>query len=160
MKLLIAAIGRLKAGPERELVERYQTRFGGLSRSLHFEKPQILEFAESSQRRAEDRIVDEAKQLIAALPAGAFVIALDERASHLSSPDFARILARERDSGRAQLVFVIGGPDGISADLRARADLLLGFGAMTIPHQLVRALLLEQLYRAATLLSGHPYHRV
>lgn len=153
------AIGRLKAGPERELFERYELRFGGLARGIGLEKPQLLELPESLARRAQDRMVEEAKNLLVSLPQGSFTIALDERGKTMGSPEFAKLFMHERDAGRAQLSLLIGGPDGLSEEIRGRADLCLSFGTLTLPHQLVRVLLMEQLYRAATILTGHPYHR-
>ena len=104
-------------------------------------------------------MAEEAGRLIAALPAGGMVVALDERGKSLTSPDFAGHVGRARDAGRGAFAFVIGGPDGLAGEVRARADLVLSFGALTWPHQLVRVLLAEQLYRAMTILAGHPYHR-
>ena len=102
----------------------------------------------------------EAALLSRQIPDGAAVIALDERGRLLSSPDFAAALARFRDDGRSDAVFLIGGADGLDPSLRDRADLMLSFGAMVWPHMLARVMLAEQLYRAATILAGSPYHRV
>ncbi|MCL4152482.1 UNVERIFIED_CONTAM: hypothetical protein GTU68_004712 [Idotea baltica] len=101
----------------------------------------------------------EAALLEKALPIGAAVIALDERGKVKTSPDFADDLARYRDDGRSDLAFIIGGADGIDPQLRARCDASLSFGKMVWPHMLVRAMLTEQLYRAASILAGAPYHR-
>ena len=159
VRLTILAIGRLKAGPERLLAERYAARFAALARGLGLDGPHSAECAESPSRRPEDRMADEAKAILAALPPAAYALALDERGKSISSPDFADLLARQRESGRTHMYFLIGGADGLAETVRGRADLLLSFGAMTLPHQLIRVLLLEQLYRAATILQGHPYHR-
>jgi 23S rRNA (pseudouridine1915-N3)-methyltransferase len=101
----------------------------------------------------------EADLLARAIPAGALIAALDERGAVLSSPEFAAQLAKWRDGGRQDVAFVIGGADGIDPALRARADFSLSFGRMVWPHMLVRVMLAEQLYRAATILGGGPYHR-
>jgi 23S rRNA (pseudouridine1915-N3)-methyltransferase len=94
------------------------------------------------------------------IPQGALLAVLDERGKMLSSPDFADMLAGWRDAGRSDLALVIGGADGIAPELRARADFALSFGQMVWPHMLVRVMLSEQLYRAASILAGSPYHRV
>ena len=160
MRLTILTVGRLKAGPERELCARYQTRFGQLAKSVGLEKLQLVEFAESPARRSEDRMAEEGKAMLAAIPEAGFVLALDERGGALSSPDFAKRIEIERDKGRNVLIAIIGGADGLDRSIRKRADMVISFGAMTMPHQLVRVALFEQFYRAATILSGHPYHRV
>ncbi len=159
MRLVIAAVGRLKAGPERELVARYVERAGQLGRSLGLDAPEILELEESRARRPEDRKRDEAERLRAALDARFSICALDERGKTVSSEAFAADVGRRRDDGAAGLAFVIGGADGFSAEFLAAADMRLAFGAMTWPHQIVRILLAEQIYRAATILARHPYHR-
>lgn len=159
MRLVIAAVGRLKAGPERELVARYVERAGQLGRSLGLDAPEIIELEESRARRPEDRKRDEAERLRAALDARFSICALDERGTTVSSEAFAADVRRRRDDGAAGLAFVIGGADGFSAEFLAAADMRLAFGAMTWPHQIVRILLAEQIYRAATILAGHPYHR-
>jgi 23S rRNA (pseudouridine1915-N3)-methyltransferase len=116
-----------------------------------------------SEHEVEDRkgggMAAEAELLGRAIPAGAVLVTLDERGKVMSSPDFAGLLARWRDGGRQDVAFVIGGADGIDPALRARSDFALSFGAMVWPHLLVRVMLAEQLYRAATILAGGPYHR-
>jgi 23S rRNA (pseudouridine1915-N3)-methyltransferase len=160
LQITLATIGKLKSGPERELCQRYLERFTQLSRALNFEPPRVLESVESQLRRCEERQAEEAKFFSQCFDEKTFVIAFDERGKHLTSPDFSNLIAKERDNGRADLAIFIGGPDGFDASIRSRANLVLSFGAMTIPHQLVRVLLMEQLYRAATIMSNHPYHRV
>ena len=160
MRIDIVAVGRLKQGPERELVARYAERLTASGRSLGLSGPQVIEIAESQARSVNERMAQEAQAIMAALPIDALVVALDERGPTMASDAFAGRIGRWRDEGRRSLAFVVGGPDGLSQQLRDRAGELLSFGRMTMPHQLVRVLLLEQLYRAATILSGHPYHRV
>ncbi len=160
MRLTIASVGRLKAGPERTLCERYQTRFAALARSIGVDAPRMIEFVESPLRRVEERQQDEMKSFASCFDAQTFVIILDERGKNLTSPEFAKVIELERERGRGHLAVLIGGPDGFDPELRARASLVLSFGAMTIPHQLVKVLLMEQLYRATTILNNHPYHRV
>lgn len=159
MRLVVIAVGRLKQGPERDLVERYFERAGVLARKLGFRGIEIHEIAESRARDAATRIAEEGAAIAAAIGEKAVIVALDERGKHLDSATFARHLGEWRDSGAALCAFVIGGADGLSPDLRRKAKLSIAFGAQTWPHQLVRVLLLEQIYRAATILSGHPYHR-
>ncbi|MCB1502608.1 MAG: 23S rRNA (pseudouridine(1915)-N(3))-methyltransferase RlmH [Bauldia sp.] len=158
MKVTILAIGRLKAGPERELLERYLDRAtrAGRSLSLTFD---VRELPESAARSAAVRKDEEAAAILAALPPGAAVVVLDERGRTLDSRSFADRIAAWRDGGARDVAVAIGGADGLGAAMLDRADLRLAFGAMTWPHQIVRILLAEQLYRAVTILSGHPYHR-
>jgi 23S rRNA (pseudouridine1915-N3)-methyltransferase len=160
VKLDVIAVGRLKAGPERELVLRYTERLKGMGRALALDGPRLVELAESQARRDVDRKADEAAQILAQIPEGHRLVAFDEGGTSLDSAGFARILGEWRDSGVPGVSFVIGGADGLGYGVRAKAAQTLSFGRMTMPHQIVRALVLEQLYRAATILSGHPYHRI
>jgi 23S rRNA (pseudouridine1915-N3)-methyltransferase len=159
MRLMVIAVGRLKDGPERELAERYAKRFDDLGRRIGLRGPEIHEIPESKTRDAPSRIVAEATAIAALIPDKAIVVALDEHGKVLDSLAFSGELRRHRDAAVPALAFLIGGADGLSPDLRRRAALNVAFGAATWPHQLVRVMLLEQLYRAATILSGHPYHR-
>lgn len=156
MRLHLCAVGRLRAGPERDLVDDYLQRLDRTGRPLGL--------GPATEHEAEDRkgggIAAEGLLLARAIPDGAALCVLDERGKTLSSPEFAQALAGWRDSGRQDAAFVIGGADGVDPALRARADLTLSFGRMVWPHMLVRAMLAEQLYRAATILAGSPYHRV
>jgi 23S rRNA (pseudouridine1915-N3)-methyltransferase len=159
MRLLIAAVGRLKAGPERELLARYLERANASGKSLSLSPVDVIEIPESHAQTAAKRKSDEAKALLAALPESAKIIALDERGKSVSSDDFAKRLARLRDDGAHGVAFMIGGADGLDETVRKKAELSIAFGSMTFPHQIVRILLTEQIYRAMTILSGHPYHR-
>ena len=159
MRLVVAAIGRLKNGPERELAERYCKRTAQLGRRIGFRDTEIVEIRESRSPDIGKRKLEESIALANVIPDRAAVIILDERGENLDSANLAALLGRWRDDGRPAAVFVIGGDDGLADSLRDRATLRLAFGATTWPHQLVRIMLLEQLYRAATILSGHPYHR-
>lgn len=159
MRLLVIAVGRLKSGPERDLVERYRERFSGLARKLGFRGLEMHEVPESRARDAAGRMAEEAAAISALIPGDAVTIALDERGKAIDSLSFARQLGRWRDESIANVVFVIGGADGLSPELRRTIKTALGFGTMTWPHQLVRIMLMEQIYRAATILAGHPYHR-
>ena len=159
MRLALIAVGRLKTGPERELCARYFDRLGPVARGAGFSSFDALEVSESKARRPLDRKAEEAAALRALLPGGAFVVALDERGRSFSSETFAIRLAQERDHGRGSFALVIGGPDGLSEELMGEASLKIAFGAMTWPHQFARFMAAEQLYRAVTILTGHPYHR-
>jgi 23S rRNA (pseudouridine1915-N3)-methyltransferase len=159
MRLLVISIGRLKRGPERELAERYRERFDDIGRKLGFRGLEIHEIPESRARDAATRIAEEATAITAAIPEKSVLVALDERGDNIDSTAFARHLGRWRDESVANTIFVIGGADGLSPDLRRKAKLRIGFGSATWPHQMVRVMLLEQIYRAATILAGHPYHR-
>jgi 23S rRNA (pseudouridine1915-N3)-methyltransferase len=159
MRIAVHAVGRMKSGPDKELAERYFDRFSKSGPALGLEFSGVTEIAESRAQTARERRRDEAQRLQAQLGAGISLILLDERGKNLSSEEFARKIGSMRDDGRRGLVIAIGGADGHEASLREQAALVLSFGAMTWPHQLVRIMLAEQLYRAATILSGHPYHR-
>ncbi|WP_316173387.1 MULTISPECIES: 23S rRNA (pseudouridine(1915)-N(3))-methyltransferase RlmH [unclassified Bradyrhizobium] len=159
MRLIVVAIGRLKQGPERELAERYRERFDDIGRKLGFRGLDIHEIPESRGRDAATRMTEEASAISAAIPDKSVLVCLDERGRNVDSTTFAGYLGRWRDEGIPAAVFAIGGADGLSPDLRRRAKLGVAFGAATWPHQIVRVLLLEQIYRTATILAGHPYHR-
>ncbi len=159
MLITLAAVGRLKAGPERLLVDRYLERAGQTGRALGLTVA-VRELPESRAGRADERMAQEAAALLSLLPEGARLIALDERGETMGSEIFAARIGTWRDAGLRDLVFAIGGADGHGEALRQRADQKLAFGAMTWPHQIVRLLLAEQVYRATTILTGHPYHRV
>lgn len=158
MRLSLLAVGRLKSGPERELVERYRQRIEGMGRALGMAGLDIVELPESRARREDDRRAEEAAALLDKAGSSVLVI-FDERGKSPSSEAFADRIRQWRDEGRAGLACVIGGPDGLDPRIRQRADLVVSFGALTMPHQIVRALVAEQLYRALTIISGHPYHR-
>jgi 23S rRNA (pseudouridine1915-N3)-methyltransferase len=159
MRLIVAAVGRLKRGPERDLAERYGERAAKAGRAIGIRGVTISEIDESRARRTADRIADEAAALKKFIPPQAAVVALDERGETLTSEALAQRIGRWRDQGRPDLVILIGGPDGLAPELLGKADLRLAFGHMTWPHQLVRIMAFEQLYRAIAILSGHPYHR-
>lgn len=159
MRVTIAAVGRMKAGPERALLERYLDRTGKAGRAIGLGPVDMSEIAEGRGETAELRRSAEAAALAPVVADVDRLIALDERGSSLSSTDFAGRIGAWRDAGSRRLGIVIGGAEGLDPVLRDRADLVLAFGAMTWPHQLARLMLAEQLYRAATILAGHPYHR-
>jgi 23S rRNA (pseudouridine1915-N3)-methyltransferase len=154
----ILAVGRLKAGPEQVLYDRYAERITAAGKAVGLTLT-LREFAESRAASAAARIVEETAQLVAAVPAGAKLIVLDSTGKSLASAALAERLGRWRDDGARDLAIIIGGPDGLGRPLLDRADLVLAFGAATWPHQLVRIMLGEQLYRTVTILAGHPYHR-
>ncbi|MFK7744954.1 MAG: 23S rRNA (pseudouridine(1915)-N(3))-methyltransferase RlmH [Roseobacter sp.] len=155
MRVHILAVGRLRAGPEKDLIDDYLKRFDRTGRSLGLGPARVIEVDD----RKGSGMTGEAEALRRALPKGAVLAVLDERGRVESSPDFAQRLAGWRDQGRGDLAFVIGGADGIEPALRAEADFALSFGKMVWPHMLVRVMLTEQLYRAASILAGAPYHR-
>ena len=159
MRLMVIAVGRLKDGPERELADRYARRFDDLGRRIGLRGVELHEIPESKARDAASRIAAEATAIAALIPDKATVVALDEHGKTLDSVAFSTALRRWHEAAVPAAAFLIGGADGLSPELRRRASLSLAFGAATWPHQLVRVMLLEQLYRAATILSGHPYHR-
>ena len=156
MRVSICAVGRLRAGPEHELIADYLQRFDRSGRALGLGPAKVLEVEDKKG----GGIGAEAELLARTIPAGALLVVLDERGRVQSSPEFAAELAGWRDAGRQDLAFVIGGADGVAPALRDRADAALSFGRMVWPHMLVRVMLAEQLYRAASILAGAPYHRV
>jgi len=155
MRLHLCAVGRMRAGPERALIDDYVARFDRTGRALGL--------GPMTEHEVEDKrgggMAAEAELLGRAVPAGALLAVLDERGRSLTSRAFAAQLARWRDEGRQDVAFAIGGADGIDPALRDRAGFALSFGAMVWPHLLVRVMLAEQIYRAATILAGGPYHR-
>lgn len=155
MRVQLCVVGRLRAGPERALVEDYLERFDKAGRGLGLGPVELREIED----RKGGGMTAEAALLERAVAKGAVVCALDERGKAISSPDFATRLAAWRDEGRGDVAFLIGGADGLAPGLVARADARLSLGAMVWPHMLARVMLAEQLYRAATILAGGPYHR-
>jgi 23S rRNA (pseudouridine1915-N3)-methyltransferase len=159
MRIVIIAIGRLKQGPERELAETYRKRVQAIGRGLGMREIEIVEIRESRAADAERRRVEESIAIANVIPERAIIVILDERGKSLDSAALAAALREWRVEDRPAVYFVIGGADGLTASLRERATFRLAFGAATWPHQLVRIMLLEQLYRASSILAGHPYHR-
>jgi 23S rRNA (pseudouridine1915-N3)-methyltransferase len=159
MRILIAAVGRLKQGPERDLAERYRKRAADFGRKVGLQAFDIVEIKESRADNLERRMLEESIAIANVVPDRAITAVLDERGSTMNSASFAGSLQNWRAQDRPAVTFIIGGADGLAPSLRDRADLALAFGAFTWPHQLVRIMLLEQLYRAVTILGGHPYHR-
>jgi 23S rRNA (pseudouridine1915-N3)-methyltransferase len=159
MRIVISAVGRLKVGPERELTERYVERADKAGRAIGFTEVGCREIMESRAREILQRKDEEARGLIADLPPGALIIALDEHGDSPTSERFATLLGDARDRGTPAAFLMIGGPDGHGSELLSRAGHRISFGRLTLPHQIVRILAAEQVYRAVTILSGHPYHR-
>ena len=159
MRVTVLAVGRLKKGPETELAQRYLKRAEQAGRQIGLRGVEVIEIRESRASDAGKRMIEESIALANVMPDGAVTIMLDERGDNLGSADFADQFRKWRDAGIPAAVFIIGGPDGLSPSLRDKAKLKLGFGAATWPHQMVRIMLLEQIYLAITILSGHPYHR-
>lgn len=155
MRLHICAVGRLRAGPERALLDDYLKRVDRTGRAIGLGPVTVHEVDD----RKGGGMTAEATLLRRSIPKAARVVAMDERGKKLNSPQLADALAGWRDAGTQDAAFLIGGADGLEPELRARADLLLSFGAMVWPHMLARVMLSEQLYRAASILAGGPYHR-
>lgn len=158
MKVEILAVGRLKEGPERELVNRYLTRARDQGRGLAVTGFDVVEFAESRATRPHDRKIEEAHMIRQRLSDSVFV-ALDAKGQSINSEAMTKKIQVLRDNGSRSLSFVIGGADGLDPDFVKQAQSVIAFGAVTLPHQLARIILAEQLYRSMTLMSGHPYHR-
>jgi 23S rRNA (pseudouridine1915-N3)-methyltransferase len=159
MRLLLIAVGRMRSGPEAGLVARYLERARSAGRAIGVSDVVARELAESAARRADDRKAEEAKAILAQVPAGASLVAFDEAGELLSSRGFAAALAFRRERGEAITACVLGGSDGLAAGVHEAASLVVSLGRLTYPHQLARILVAEQIYRAIMILSGHPYHR-
>lgn len=157
MRLVILAVGRMKSGPERELVARYVTRAEQSGRALGLSGCEVIELRESRASSSDRRKLEEAEAIRARIPESSRILAFDERGRTADSGDFAGLIKTARDAGRTAFACIIGGPDGLDPSLARDA---VAFGRLVMPHQLVRILVAEQLYRATTILAGHPYHRV
>jgi len=159
MRLVMVCVGKLKAGPERLMFDRYFKRLVAGARSAGLAGVDLREIGESRSRRLDDRRAQEAAAILAAAPRGGALVLLDEHGPSATSEDWAADIGRQRDASRPAYAVAIGGPDGLDPSLRAAANRVLSFGQMTWPHQLVRVMAAEQLYRVMTILAGHPYHR-
>lgn len=146
----IIAVGKLKKGPLAELAEDYLKRITW---------PLEMHEVESTYREAANQQADEERKILEKIRPHAFVVVLDERGNGLKSLDFARTLERLQNDGEERIQFIIGGAEGLTESVRAKASFLLSFGQQTWPHMMARVMLLEQIYRARQILSGHPYHR-
>ncbi|WP_417316766.1 23S rRNA (pseudouridine(1915)-N(3))-methyltransferase RlmH [Emcibacter sp.] len=151
MQIRIIAVGRLKKGPELDLIETFVKRTPW--------PVSVTEVEEKRPLKGAERMAKEAELLLAAIPDDAWLIALDERGKHMRSTAFAETLGRLQDDGRSCVAFVIGGAEGYGPGIKERANMLLSFGKMTWPHMIVRMMLTEQIYRASSILAGHPYHK-
>ena len=159
MRLALVCVGKLKAGPERLLFDRYLKRLNEGARSAGLAGVDVREIGELRARRPDERRAEEGAAILAAAPKGGALVLLDERGAPATSEEWAADIGRARDGSRPVYAVAIGGPDGFDSSLGAAAHRIVSFGAMTWPHQLVRVMAGEQLYRAMTILAGHPYHR-
>lgn len=160
MRLFIVAVGRLKKGPEQELVKRYADRIKKAGKSVGLSAIETVELVESRASDSNTRKFQEAQEIKSRLPDNTVIWVFDERGKNPRSQEFAKSLEKGLDQGTSNLALVIGGPDGLDKTFREDAHQILSFGAMTLPHQLVRVLVHEQIYRAITIMTNHPYHRV
>lgn len=160
MRIMICAVGRLKRAPEAELCSDYLKRAEKLGRQVGITKADIIEVAEAQDAQPAARKIQEAAALDAKISSGALIVCLDEHGENIDSKEFSNLIKRAADDGTSELVFVLGGPDGLAPELLGRAAKTLCFGRMTWPHRIARVMLLEQIYRAVTLMVNHPYHRV
>ena len=159
MRVLVLAVGRMKKGAEADLAARYLKRALQAGRNIGIRDIEIVEIRESRAQDAERRKLEEAIAIANVVPDKSAIVLLDERGESMSSAHFAEQFGQWRDGGQPAVAFVIGGADGLAESLHSKTKTVLSFGAATWPHQMVRIMLLEQLYRAVTILSGHPYHR-
>lgn len=158
MRIDILAIGRIKDQAEADIIARYQKRFDQTGRACGLGPLAIKDFPESRAAGAAERKADEAERLLTAAGRGSLIV-LEVTGQTMSSDSFARHLQRLADQGTKSCAFLIGGPDGHGAAVLSAAPLKMSLGSLTLPHGLARVILAEQLYRAATILTGHPYHR-
>lgn len=159
MRIAILAAGLARGTPQNALVEEYLTRARGIGRQQGINALVVEEVAISKLREARARIAEEGEKLAGRIPPGAHVISLDARGKGMTSEAFAEMLGAMRDAGARDLVFLIGGPDGLDPGPLVKPGRKLAFGAQTWPHLFVRVMLAEQIYRALTILGNHPYHR-
>jgi 23S rRNA (pseudouridine1915-N3)-methyltransferase len=159
MRLVILAVGHARGTSESALVEDYVGRAHAMGKRLGFSSVSVEEVGVSKLRESRSRLVEEGEHLAARIPAAAHVISLDARGKGMTSESFAEMLGAMRDAGARDLVFLIGGPDGLDPGPAVKPGRSLAFGPQIWPHLLVRAMLAEQIYRAITILGGHPYHR-
>ncbi|MEQ9519575.1 MAG: 23S rRNA (pseudouridine(1915)-N(3))-methyltransferase RlmH [Parvibaculum sp.] len=159
MRIDIIAVGRMKAGQERDLFQSYVERIEAMSRAVTLGPITLIEVEEKKRLERAELAEREGEKILSALASGAKLIALDERGKSLESLNFAERLRGWRDESVPTTAFVIGGAGGLSETVRVRADLTLSFGSQTWPHMLARIMLAEQIYRASTIIAGHPYHR-
>ena len=159
MRLLILCVGHARGTSEGALTDDFVTRAKNMGRRMGVPDVAVEEIAVSKARERPTRMQDEAERLTARVPDSAQVILLDAKGRGMTSEDFAEMIGALRDAGTKNLVFVIGGPDGLGTLPKIRPGRSLAFGPQTWPHLMVRAMLAEQLYRALTILAGHPYHR-
>jgi 23S rRNA (pseudouridine1915-N3)-methyltransferase len=159
MRIAISAIGKLKDAEERAIVERYVKRLTGSGKSLGLGPVEVREYPESRASDVAMRKSEEAARLLKDVGTDDIAVALQPDGKTLTSEAFATFIARTRDGGAKTCIFLIGGPDGHGDDVLRAAKVQLSLGALTLPHGLARVVLAEQLYRATTILSGHPYHR-
>ncbi|HXW71821.1 MAG TPA: 23S rRNA (pseudouridine(1915)-N(3))-methyltransferase RlmH [Methylocella sp.] len=159
MRLVLVCVGRPKRGPEREIFDRYLKLGAACGRTLGFPAIELCDVAESRAGSAQERKREEARSIGARLPADCKVIALDEHGKQMTSRGFASLLADARDSSASHAALIIGGPDGLDPVFLSLATVTLSLGLLTWPHRLAQIAVAEQIYRAMTILSGHPYHR-
>ena len=159
MRMIIAAVGKLKSGPETELSDRYAKRATQTGRALGLKAVEVIEIRESRADEPAKRMLEESIAIANIIPPGAAVVLLDVKGENRDSDQLAAQLSAWRANDSPAVVFIIGGADGFAPSLRDKAQLRMSFGTATWPHQLVRVMLLEQIYRATTILTGHPYHR-
>lgn len=159
MRLHILAVGHARGTPEGALTDDYAGRARVFGKKLGFTSVQVDEVANSKLREARARIAEEGERLAARIPEGAHVILLDAKGKGMTSEAFAEMLGAMRDAGARDIVFLIGGPDGLDVSANVKPGRSLAFGQQVWPHLLVRAMLAEQIYRGMTILAGHPYHR-
>ncbi|MCK0068300.1 23S rRNA (pseudouridine(1915)-N(3))-methyltransferase RlmH [Kordiimonas sp. 5E331] len=152
MHISIIAIGRMQRGPEQALVDEYQKRLPWKTNIIEIDMKKPAGTAAERKKR-------EAERLLAAVPDGAALVVLDENGKNFKSREFAGKIDNWQMAGYSHIAFVIGGADGLDSSVLNRADLKIALGSLTWPHMMVRVMLSEQIYRAWSIITGHPYHR-
>jgi 23S rRNA (pseudouridine1915-N3)-methyltransferase len=159
LRLHLACVGKLKTGPEKAMCEDYALRIQHSGKTAGIRSLSVTERGESQRATAAERMAEEATALLGSVPDGATLVVLDERGQSMTSPQFAKLVESRLSAGTTDLAFVIGGPDGLSQTIREKSKHIIALGGMTWPHRLVRVMVLEQIYRAVTIMVNHPYHR-
>ena len=154
MKIIICASGRLRNSPELSLLKKYQVRSEKIGKLINFSSINILEYESAKWNKLLTN-----GTLLKSFSSTSFKVLLDERGKFVSSTSFAEIIRRQRDNGAQEIVFFVGGADGIPDGLSIKFDEILSFGKMVWPHFLARVMLMEQIYRTSTILAGLPYHK-
>lgn len=159
MRLTLLVVGKLKKNATTMLFEQYYNRIHNIAKNIGITNVAVKEISESKENDASLRCIEEGKKLLALVNDGTRLIICDELGANLSSKEFSTQLQKEINIARHNIIFAIGGADGLSKEVKEAAHSSISFGKLTWPHQLARIMLAEQIYRAITIALNHPYHR-